>query len=120
MRAWNNHADRFDFVNAGVGAVDEAGNFIEADLAGDPLFQGFVQVFVHALLHLAHARLGGTASAAARRRVHRISALRAGDGKNGQLLVHMEARAMRAIHLRIVPRNDLFKFLSATLTEIFE
>jgi hypothetical protein len=120
VRSWNNHTDRFDFVNTGVGAVDEAGNFIEADLSRDPLLKGFVQIFVHALLHLAHARLGGTASAAARRRVCRISALRAGDGKNGQLLVYMAARAMRTIHLRIVPRNDLFKFLSATLTEIFE
>ena len=70
VRTWNNHTDRFDFVDAGVGAVEEAGNFIEADFSGDPLLQGFVQVFVHALLHLAHARLGGTASATARRRVH--------------------------------------------------
>ena len=68
----NNHAYGFDFVDAGVGAVQEAGNFIEANFAGDPLFQGFVEIFVHAPLHLAHARLSRAAPAATRRGVDSV------------------------------------------------
>ncbi len=98
MCSWKNHADGLNLVDAGVGAVEEARDFIEADFAGNPLLEGLVEVFVHARLHhLAHAGLGRTTTAASGGRVGRVASLRAGNRKNRKLLLDLNARAMRAI-----------------------
>ena len=75
MRSWKDHAEGFDFVDAGVGAVEKAGDFIEANFAGNPLLERLVEIFVNAPLHLAHAGFGRAAPAAAGARVGGIASV---------------------------------------------
>jgi hypothetical protein len=37
MRAWNDDADGFDFVDAGVGTIEESRNAVESYFPADPL-----------------------------------------------------------------------------------
>ena len=46
----NDDADRFDFINAGIGAVQIARGFIEADFTGDSLFQSLVEIIIHKVI----------------------------------------------------------------------
>jgi hypothetical protein len=72
------------------------------------------------LLHLAHAGLGCTTSAASGCGVDRIAVLRRRYGEDGELLFHQGAGAMGTVGGGIVARNDLLEFLSTFLTEVLE